>query len=83
MRNKEQSIKLNYDSTETEIINGPMSVDFYGSNIATVIGTLTGKGKDKNGKAFSKYHAWANTYMERNGKWQCITSGGTLVPEKK
>ena len=51
--------------------NDKMDVHLYGSNVATVVGASTEKGKDKQGKGFSRSFAWTDTWMEREGKWQC------------
>ena len=59
-----------------------MDVHVYGPNIATVVGTSTEAGTDKDGKAFNRSYAWTDTWMERDGKWQCIASGGTPVVAK-
>lgn len=66
----------NTKDTTISVVNGPMTVHFYGENVATVIGSHVDKVKDSNGKVVTKTHHWVDTYMERNGKWQCITSGG-------
>jgi hypothetical protein len=58
--------------------NDSMEVHVYGPNIATVRGTWTAKGKDKNGKKFTRTSAWVDTWMERDGKWQCIAEGALL-----
>jgi Domain of unknown function (DUF4440) len=58
--------------TYTYSKNDRMDVHAYGPNIATVVGTSTEKGKDKNGKKFSRSFAWVDTWMERDGQWQCI-----------
>jgi ketosteroid isomerase-like protein len=60
-----------------------MEVHVYGPNIATVSGTWTAKGKDKNGKKFSRTSAWVDTWMERDGKWQCIAEGAAPSPKKQ
>jgi len=65
--------------TYTESKNDTMKVHVYGPNLATVVGTSTEKGKDKDGKEFSRSYSWADTWMERNGQWQCIASSGTAV----
>jgi ketosteroid isomerase-like protein len=82
--NKAQLIK---SETETKNITtsvdlGPMTVNFYGNNIASVTGSHTAKGKNEKGQAFNKKYAWTDVYMERNGKWQCIASGTTLFENK-
>lgn len=62
--------------------NDKMDVHVYAPNIATVVGTSTEKGKDKDGKEFSRSFAWTDTWMERSGTWQCIASAGTAIPAK-
>ena len=77
-QNKEEFIKSlsAQDGTITEVINGDMNVTFHGNNIATILGSHVTKGTDKAGKAFSKTTTWNDTYVERDGKWQCVASGG-------
>jgi hypothetical protein len=62
--------------TITEVINGDMSVTFYSDNVATIVGSHVTNGKDIDGKVFSRTSFWTDTFMERNGKWQSIGSGG-------
>jgi len=72
---------------ETDIlssaVNEKMDVHVYAPNLATVCGTSTEKGKDKNGKEFTRSFAWVDTWMERNGKWECIAEAVMQFPEKK
>jgi hypothetical protein len=68
--------------TYTYSKNDSMEVHVYGPNIATVVGTSTEKGKDKNGKKFSRSFAWVDTWMERDGKWQCIAEGSSTPVAK-
>ncbi len=70
------------EATLTDVINGDMKVTFHGSNIASVLGSHILKGKDKAGKEFSNTFVWNDTYVERNGKWQCVASGGTYAQKK-
>ena len=60
-----------------------MEVHVYGGSVATVCGTSTEAGKDKDGKAFTHRYGWVDTWMERNGKWECVAEAGMLMPEKK
>ncbi len=64
--------------TYTYSKNDSMDVHMYGPNVATVCGTSTEKGTDKNGKKFSRSFAWVDTWMERNGQWQCIAEGVSM-----
>lgn len=73
----------NDTDTYTSSKNDTLKVHVYGADVATVCGTSTEAGTDKDGKQFSRSYAWADTWMQRNGKWECIASGGTPVGEKK
>jgi len=69
--------------TVTAATNDNMEVHVYGPSLATVVGTSSEKGKDKHGKQFSRSFGWVDTWMERNGKWECIAEAVTQVPKKK
>ena len=73
----------NERNTLTSATNDNMDVHVYGPNLATVCGTTTEKGKDKDGKEFTRTYVWLDTWMERNGKWQCIAEGVMKSPKKK
>jgi ketosteroid isomerase-like protein len=75
-------IKTSKDTLSSST-NDSMEVHVYGPNLATVVGTSTEKGKDKDGKQFSRSFKWVDTWMERNGKWECIGEGVTPLPSKK
>ena len=67
--------------TITEVVNGDMSVIFYSDNVATIVGSHVTKGKDEAGKEYTTKSSWTDTFMERNGKWQCIASGTSSHPQ--
>ena len=73
----------NETDTLSSAVNKNMDVHVYAPNVATVYGTSTEKGKDKNGKEFTRTYAWVDTWMERNGKWECIAEGVMQLAEKK
>ena len=73
----------NETDTLSSAVNKNMDVHVYAPNVATVYGTSTEKGKDKNGKEFTRTYAWVDTWMERNGKWECIAEGVMRSPKKK
>jgi hypothetical protein len=77
IRNKGEWLERMRTDTDTYTYskNDSMDVHVYGPNITTVCGTSTEKGKDKDGKTFSRSFAWVDTWMERNGQWQCIAEG--------
>ncbi len=73
----------NDPNTLSSTENENMDVHVYGPSLATVRGTTTEKGKDKNGKQFTHTYVWVDTWMERNGKWECIAEGVMQLPKKK
>jgi ketosteroid isomerase-like protein len=73
----------NEPNTLSSSANENMDVHVYGPNLATVCGTTTEKGKDKDAKQFTRTYAWVDTWMERNGKWECVAEGVMQLPKKK
>ena len=73
----------NEPNTLSSATNDNMDVHVYGPNLATISGTTTEKGKDKNGKQFTRTYVWVDTWMERNGKWECIAEGVMESRKKK
>ena len=73
----------NEPNTLSSATNDNMDVHAYGPNLATVSGATTEKGKDKGGKQFTRSYVWVDTWMERNGKWQCIAEGVLESRKKK
>jgi ketosteroid isomerase-like protein len=70
-------------NTLSSAANENLDVHVYGPNLATVSGTTTEKGKDKDGKQFTRTYVWVDTWMERNGKWECIAEGVMESRKKK
>src|ERR1700730_1858709 len=68
--------------TYTSAKNASVSVRSFGANIAIATGTAKEVGKGKDGKAFSRTYAWTDTWLLRNGKWECIGSQSMLVSGK-
>jgi ketosteroid isomerase-like protein len=73
----------NEPNTLSSATNDNMDVHVYGPNLATVSGTTTEKGKDKHGKQLTRSYVWVDTWMERNGKWECIAEGVMQSRKKK
>jgi ketosteroid isomerase-like protein len=65
--------------TYTSTKNGNMDVRVYGGKFAVVMGTSTEAGKAKDGKAFKRNYRWTDTWVERNGNWQCVASQAMLL----
>lgn len=84
-RSKAALVEEIKNSTDTlsSSTNDDMEVHIYAPKVATVCGTSSEKGKDKDGKEFSHRYAWVDTWMERNGKWECIAEAVMQFPEKK
>jgi ketosteroid isomerase-like protein len=73
-----KSSKDTYSSARNENLD----VHIYGGSVAVVVGTVREKGTSQDGKAFDKTERFTDTWMERNGKWQCIASQVMLVSPK-
>jgi ketosteroid isomerase-like protein len=54
--------------------NEKLAVHAYGPNVAVVVGTAREKGTAKDGKAFDRTYRFTDTWMMRNGQWQCVAS---------
>ena len=64
-----------YKSAKNERLN----VRIYGPNVAVVTGTAREKGTDKEGKPFDRTYRFTDTWVERNGQWQCVASQDFVV----
>jgi ketosteroid isomerase-like protein len=84
-QNKSQLLNELKTMTDTvsSSVNDSLEVHVYGPNLAMVVGTSTEKGMDKNRKAFTRSFGWVDTWMERNGKWECIGEAVMQLPKKK
>ena len=58
--------------------NSGVTVRAHGTT-AVAVGTTKQTGKDASGKPFSYTYRWTDTWLERNGQWQCIASQSFLV----
>ena len=66
--------ELKKDKTEYDsVTNSGLVVREHG-DAAVVVGTTTQKGKDAAGKSFSYTYRWTDTWMKRDGQWQCVAS---------
>jgi len=54
--------------------NEKLAVHTYGPNVAVIVGTAREKGTGKDGKAFDRTFRFTDTWMLRNGQWQCVAS---------
>lgn len=60
-----------------EISNSDTSIYLYG-DVAVVTSAYRTKGSD-NGKPFSHRGRFTDTWIKRNGKWQCVADHETLI----
>jgi ketosteroid isomerase-like protein len=65
----------NYSSTK----NANLKVYVMNSNTAIVVGDAIEQGKGKDGQSFDRTYRYTDTWLERNGKWQCVASQIALV----
>lgn len=54
--------------------NETLKVTSFGPNVAVVTGRAREKGTGKDGKPFDHTYYFTDTWMQRNGQWQCIAS---------
>jgi ketosteroid isomerase-like protein len=73
-----KSDKDTYTSTKAE----KLDVHMYGAGVAVVVGMSNQKGTGKDGKAFDRTYRFTDTWMDRDGNWQCIASQGMLVGQR-
>ena len=64
-------------STNSNVVVHPIS-----SNAAVVTGMTNDIGKDNSGKKFDRVFRWTDTFVNRNGKWECVASQVALVSQK-
>ena len=76
------SLKTSPDTLATSK-NGEMQVKIYQKDLATVTGTTSDTGTDKDGQAFNRSYVWVDTWMKRNGKGEIIGEGLMEMPPKK
>lgn len=66
--------ELKKDKNEySSVTNSQLNVRTYGDT-AVVIGATKQKGKDAAGKTFSYSNRWTDTWVKRDGRWQCVAS---------
>jgi ketosteroid isomerase-like protein len=59
-----------------------MTVHFFGPSVAVVTGIARETGKTPAGKAFSQAYRFTDTWVERNGEWQCVAASAMALPKK-
>jgi ketosteroid isomerase-like protein len=69
-------------STYTSAVSSEMTVRMYGPSVAVVTGIAKENGKTKSGKTFSRSFRFTDTWVERNGEWQCVAAHAMALPKK-
>jgi ketosteroid isomerase-like protein len=65
-------------NTYESVANSRVDVRVHG-DAAVVVGTTSQRGKDAAGKPFSYTFRWTDTWVLRNGRWQCVASQSIQV----
>jgi ketosteroid isomerase-like protein len=71
------------NNTYTSAVSSDMTVRMFGPSVAVVTGIAKETGKTKAGKTFSHTYRFTDTWMERNGEWQCVAAHAMALPKKK
>ncbi|CAN5518081.1 hypothetical protein BH18VER1_BH18VER1_01700 [soil metagenome] len=59
-----------------------MTVRTYGQNVAVVTGVASESGTTPDGQRFSTSRRFTDTWMQRNGRWQCTASHATQLSKR-
>jgi ketosteroid isomerase-like protein len=66
--------------TYKSAVNEKLAVHTYGPDVAVVVGTAHEKGTGKDGQPFDRKFRFTDTWVERNGRWQCVASQIMKLP---
>ena len=69
-------------NTYTSAVSSDMTVRMFGPSVAVVTGIAKETGKTKAGKTFSHTYRFTDTWVERNGEWQCVAAHAMALPKK-
>jgi ketosteroid isomerase-like protein len=69
-------------NTYTSAVSSDLNVKIYAPNVAVVTGIAKETGKTKAGKTFSNAYRFTDTWVERNGEWQCVAAHAIALPKK-
>jgi ketosteroid isomerase-like protein len=70
------------NNTYTSATSSDMTVRMFGPGVAVVTGIAKETGKTKAGKTFSHSYRFTDTWVERNGEWQCVAAHAMALPKK-
>ena len=69
-------------NTYISAVSSDMAVRMFGPGVAVVTGIAKETGKTKAGKSFSHSYRFTDTWVERNGEWQCVAAHAMALPKK-
>jgi len=69
-------------NTYTSAVSSDLKVRMFAPNVAVVTGIAKESGKTKAGKTFSNSYRFTDTWVERNGEWQCVAAHAIALPKK-
>lgn len=69
-------------NTYTSAVSTDLNVRIFAPNVAVVTGIARESGKTKAGKSFSNSYRFTDTWVERNGEWQCVAAHAIALPKK-
>jgi ketosteroid isomerase-like protein len=70
------------NNTYTSAVSSDMTVRMFGPSVAVVTGIAKETGKTKAGKTFTHSYRFTDTWVERNGEWQCVAAHAMVLPKK-
>lgn len=59
-----------------------LDVNFHGPDLAVVTGASKQFNRNRSGQIVEHRYRFTDTWVERDGKWQCIASQSMLVPRQ-
>ena len=77
--NKRDFIDGFEDDGVENAFNGDIQVHLYADNVAVVTGIDNTMGKDQAGNPFSHQDRFTDTYVRRNGVWQCVAAQNVRI----
>jgi ketosteroid isomerase-like protein len=63
-------------------VSSEMTVRMFSPSVAVVTGVAKETGKTKTGKTFTHSYRFTDTWVERNGEWQCVAAHAMALPKK-
>lgn len=67
----------------TSARNERLTVRVYGPSAAVVTGSARARGMNKEGVSFDRTYRFTDTWVERDGKWQCVASQNAVLVSRR